>query len=327
MIKLSNGSKRDFHLLNLTDPQLKSEEWAPGNLTGKIFKKTVETLIERVSPDLITLSGDLSYAGDFASYKNFADYFDSLEIPWTCCFGNHDNQDGDGFIGAVIDEYVRHKFFLYEMCDSSLGNSNFVILIEKNGKNAEGVILMDTHDRVPYKRDECGKNLAWAGLTPEQLIWYGERISELKNIGCIDTTLITHIPIYAYLEAAKAAFKVAKPDKSVSLEDSYGSDVWNAGYEDSYGVFHEPISAYPEDEGAIDLICRLGSTKNIVCGHNHINNWVVKYNGVRFIFGTKTGVGSYCEPGINGGTVLSVNENGVAAVNHEYVDISAFYKE
>lgn len=322
MIKISNNSKHDFHVLNLTDPQLKADEWEQSNRTGKIFKITVETLVNRVSPDLITLSGDLSYAGDFESYKNFADYFDSLGIPWTCCFGNHDNQDGDEFVQKVTKEYQKHRRFVFEECASLLGNGNFVILIEKNGKNAEGIILMDTHDRVPYKTDECGKNLAWAGLTPEQLIWYGNRISELKEAGCGDTTLITHIPINAYLTAAEAAFKVAKPDKSVSLADSYGADLWNPGYEDSYGVFHEPISAYPENEGAFDLICKLGSTKNIVCGHNHVNNWIVKYNGVRFIFGTKTGVGSYFEPEINGGTVLAVNENGVASVRHEYVDIS-----
>ena len=67
---------------------VKIEEWDENNQTGKIFRKTVETLIERVSPDLITLSGDLSYADDFASYKKFADYFDSFQIPWTCIFGN-----------------------------------------------------------------------------------------------------------------------------------------------------------------------------------------------------------------------------------------------
>ncbi|MBO4733571.1 MAG: metallophosphoesterase [Clostridia bacterium] len=322
MIKLAHNKNRDFCLLNLTDPQLKAQEWDEGNKTGNIFKKTVETLIRRVSPDLITLSGDLSYAGDFESYKNFANYFDSLKIPWTCCFGNHDNQDGDGFVQKVVDEYLKHEFFAFERCDSSLGNSNLALLIEKNGKSACGIILMDTHDRVPYIRDECGKNLAWAGLTPKQLAWYGERIAEFKKAGCNDTVLIVHIPINAYLAAAKAAFKNAVPDKTVTLSDSYGKDIWKKGYENSYGVFHEPISAYPEDEGAFDLICRLGSTKNIVCGHNHINNFVVEYNGVRFIFGTKTGIGSYFEPEINGGTVIGINENGVCSVRHEYVNIN-----
>lgn len=322
MIKLTNNSKRDFRLLNLTDPQLKTDEWEENNQTGKIFKKTAETLIERVLPDLITLSGDLSYAEDFASYKKFADYFDSFKIPWTCCFGNHDNQGGDEAVQRVVDEYMKHEFFVFEKCDSLLGNSNCVILIEKNGKSAEGIILMDTHDRVYYKENDCGINQAWGYLTLGQLNWYKERVSELKKLGCNDTTLITHIPINAYLLAAKAAFKNPQPDKSIKLSDSYGADIWNEGYADSYGVLHEPISAYPEDEGAFDLICRLGSTKNIICGHNHVNNWVVNYNGVRFIFGTKTGCGSYWESEINGGTVLKINENGVVSVNHEYVDIS-----
>ena len=324
MIKIVDNSKKDFLILNLTDPQLKAEEWEEGNKTGTVFKKTAETLINRLSPGLITVSGDLSYAGDFVSYKNFADYFDAFGIPWTCCFGNHDNQDGDGPVKAVVDEYLKHKYFVFERCDQSLGNCNFAVLIEKNGKSAEGIIVMDTHDRVPSATDQCGKGLAWAGLTRGQLAWYADRIAELKGAGCGDTLLITHIPINAYLAAAKAAFKVDKPDKSITLADSYGAGIWNAGFKDSFGVYHEPISAYPEDEGAFDLICKLGSTKNIICGHNHVNNWVVKYGGVRFIFGTKTGIGSYFEPQINGGTAIVVNQSGVCDVRHEYVDISKF---
>ena len=44
MIKLVNNLKRDFCLLNLTDPQLRAEEWEKGNKVGDIFKKTAETL-------------------------------------------------------------------------------------------------------------------------------------------------------------------------------------------------------------------------------------------------------------------------------------------
>ncbi|MBQ1989459.1 MAG: hypothetical protein II234_06135 [Clostridia bacterium] len=48
---------------------------------------------------------------------------------------------------------------------------------------------------------------------------------------------------------------------------------------------------------------------------------------MRFIFGTKTGCGSYWEPEINGGTVLEINENGVVSVGHEYVDVSDIVKD
>ena len=327
MIRIKDDSKRDFRILNLTDPQLTEGEWGEDHKAGKVFRKTVETLIERVCPNLITVSGDLSYAGDFVSYRNFADYFDSFGIPWTCCFGNHDNQDGPGPVRQVIDEYRRHSCFVFEECDPALGIGNLVILIEKNGVCAEGVILMDTHDRIPFRENICGINQAWAGLTPEQLSWYRERIAELEAAGCRQSTLIVHIPIYAYYEAAKAAFRGPVPDKSVTVEASADPSHWNPGYEGSFGVYHEPISAYPEDEGAMDLICELGHTKNVIGGHDHINNWVVTYRGVRLIFGTKTGIGSYHEPEINGGTVISVDENGVRGVRHEYVDISEFLCE
>ena len=321
MIILKHDLPREFRILNLTDPQLTNGEWEDGNRVGRIFKKTVEELTERVKPDLITLSGDLSYADQFESYIKFADYFDGFGIPWTCCFGNHDNQDGDAPVRRVLDEYKKHDLFLFEECDPALGNGNFVILVEIGSRPAEGVILMDTHDRIPYRENICGINQAWAGLTTAQQEWYAQRVAELADAGCHDSTLIIHIPIYAYFEAAKAAFKNPVHDKSVAVEDSGDPALWNPGYEGSFGVWHEPISAYPEEEGALDLIAALGSTKNIISGHDHVNNWVVKYRGVRLIFGTKTGIGSYFEPEINGGTVLTVDADGVSSVRHEYVDI------
>ena len=59
-------------------------------------------------------------------------------------------------VQKIVDEYLKHEYFVFQKCDSSLGNSNCVILIEKKGVNAEGVILMDTHDRVYYKENDCG---------------------------------------------------------------------------------------------------------------------------------------------------------------------------
>lgn len=324
MIKLTDNSEGNFRLLNLTDTQLTAGEWEEGNPTGMSFRETTETLIERVSPNLITISGDLSYAGDFVSYKKYADYMDSFKIPWTCCFGNHDNQDGDEPVRQVVDEYMKHKYFVFEKCEPSLGNSNFVILIEKNGKSSEGVILMDTHDQVPYRLNLSGQNRAWAGLTKEQLDWYEKRIEELEKAGCHDSTVILHIPIHAYFEAAKAAFRTDGPDKSMTIEDGDSAEYWNKGYEDSFGVYHEVLSGYPEDEGALALMSRLGNTKNVICGHDHMNNWAVKFKGVRLIFALKTGLGSYHELALNGGTVFEIDENGVKSVRHEYVDISKY---
>ena len=72
-----------------------------------------------------------------------------------------------------------------------------------------------------------------------------------------------------------------------------------------------------------DVITELGSTKHILCGHDHINNFIIRYKGVKFIYGLKTGNGCYWNPSLNGGTVFRITENGVTDVRHQYVDTGA----
>lgn len=321
MIKLSKTPGRDFKILNFTDPQLCGGEWADGERGGKVMKYTVEETISRVKPDLITVSGDFSYSGDFNSFKSFGEYFDSFGIPWTCCFGNHDNQGDPAFLGTVIEEFRRHPLFLYEDCDEKLGYCNHVIVIEEDGKAVEAVIMMDTHDRLPYKTETGEDTLVWAKLMPEQIEWYRDRVAELETIGCHDSTVITHIPIYAYRDAWTAAIRPDVDPKSVDPQSSTGDAVWNEGYTDSFGVAYEGICSYPEDDGMFDAILDLGSTKTYVCGHDHINNFVINYKGVRFVYGLKLGTGCYWDPRLNGATVLTVSENGVSGVRHEFVNV------
>ena len=131
---------------------------------------------------------------------------------------------------------------------------------------------------------------------------------------------LMHIPIYAYREAHAAAEKPGIDPKSVTPAMADTPDVWNPGYESSFGVRHEGICSYPADEGMFDAILELGSTKTLVAGHDHVNNTVIPYRGVTFVYSLKAGPGCYWEPALNGGTVLRIGENGVKSVEHEYVD-------
>ena len=68
------------------------------------------------------------------------------------------------------------------------------------------------------------------------------------------------------------------------------------------------------------MIKELGSTKYIICGHDHTNNFVIPYEGVNFIYSMKAGAGCYWDPALSGGTVLRIGSNGVTEVRHELVD-------
>lgn len=319
MITLQKQSGRDFIVLNLSDPQLSDSEWESGNKNGVILTQTVKELVKRLHPDLITVSGDIAWAGQRKSYRRFADLMESFSIPWAPIWGNHDNQGGAEEVDSVADEFIARPHCVYEKGEPSLGNGNYVIKIDENGKTIAAVIMMDTHDRAPFT-DEGGKSSdEWAKLIPEQLDWYAEQI---KALGGVESTIITHIPIYAYREAFDAAFNAALDPKTITPDNSRGC--WNKGYEDSFGVKYEGICSYPADEGMFALIRELGSTTQFITGHDHVNNYSVFYNGMRFTYSLKAGAGCYWNERLNGGTVLTISDGRPMSVRHEFVDPRKF---
>lgn len=361
MIRLKKDPQKDFIILNLSDPQLSDDEWGlNGEETDrqvryKIFLHTANELVRRIKPDLITISGDVSYPTSQRAYQKFGEYFESLQIPWAVIWGNHDNQWDLEPIDRVVGMYSKYKYFIFEKGERELGSGNYIIMIEENGKPVEGLVMMDTHDVIFYSKEEDTvesvlergtadlmlthreqiealarrgyeeKELSWIHpkLTGKQVVWYREQIQKLIDAGCTDTTLITHVPIYAYKEAFKAALKNDMNPLEISVEESYGVTCWNEGYEESFGVVHEKgvIGSHPINDGVFEAILEMGTTKTILCGHDHANNFVTNYKGVKFAYALKTGPGCYWRPYLNGGTVLRVGSEGVKELYHEYVEM------
>ncbi len=320
MIKLEKKPGKPFMLLNLTDPQLGDGEWENGHENGKLLIRTVDTLMNRVKPDLVTVSGDIAWAGSYGSYEHFADLMEKYGTPWAPVWGNHDNQGGPEMVEKVVGSYLNRPHCVYERGDAELGNGNYTIAVMEGGKCVEGIIMMDSHDRAPYIDSDGNEQITWAKLIPEQLTWYEQQIKELKALGCKESTLIMHIPIYAYNDCLNSAFMADIDRKAIKDSESFGCDCWNEGYEDSFGVMHEGIGSYACDEGMFELIKKLGHTRYLIAGHDHINNTVVCYEDVIFIYGLKTGAGCYWEKELNGGTVLEITGDGVDTVSHEYVN-------
>lgn len=321
MLTLKKTKGKDFRILNLSDPQLGDSEWAEGH-NCRFLIRTVNALVERVHPDLITVSGDLSWAGNDAAYDRLADFLDGFGIPWAPVWGNHDNQGGAENMDAVADRYLSHPLCVYEKGDPALGNGNYVIGIEEDGRIVSALIMMDSHDRAPYTNEAGEEQTVWAKLWPEQMVWYREQITALDALGCHDSAMIMHIPFYSYRYAADAAYKKDIDRKTVTPVMADGEDVWNEGYKDSIGVQYEGICSYEADDGVFPVVKELGSTKYVVVGHDHVNNFMINYEGVNLIYSLKAGNGCYWNPILNGGTVLTVGEGGITGAKHEYVDVS-----
>lgn len=322
MFTLKKQKNKDFVILNLSDPQLGITEWEPGEKNRIILEYTISELMKIRTPDLITVSGDIAWAGDFNAYDKFASYIDSFGIPWAPVWGNHDNQNGPDDVNKAVDIFLKHPHCIYEKGDPSLGNGNYVIVIENEDGPVEGLIMMDSHDRDPFIQPDGEETIEWGKLIPEQIVWYRERIKELRKIGCGDSSIILHIPIFAYRTAWEEAWNPAYDPKTLDYKASFDKKYWNEGYKDSFGVCHDPISSYAADEGMMDAIVEEAHTKNVLCGHDHMNNWCINFRGTNLIFTMKAGAGCYWEPAINGGTFMFVDDSGMREISHSFVDVT-----
>jgi hypothetical protein len=152
-----------------------------------VFDHTVRTLVDRVKPDLITITGDLSMADQPKAYPQLADYMDAFGIPWCAVWGNHEEQDVTKWVNFVYEflPYYRSKnHFFHEDGDPALGNGNYLIAIQKDGQPVHTLFMVDSHNCV-WLPDETGvKHFYYDKLNEAQIQWYKEQCTMLKDLGC-----------------------------------------------------------------------------------------------------------------------------------------------
>ena len=312
---LAKAPGKDFTVLNLTDIHWDIVAWAPGQQEYEMVVGTIREVVRRTQPDLITISGDLSWGMAVESYVAVADLMDSFGIPWAPVWGNHDHEKAE-VTRAAAEEFAKHPLCLFEAGDPALGLGNYAIVIQENSHPVAALLMADSHANAPYVDENGITRSAWAHLYPNQLDWIKAQCRELNT----DTALIQHIPIFGYHEVYQTAYRSDVDLQALTLEESIGSACWNPGYEGSIGVQHEGIGSYPKDEGALEVLVDAG-IKAMIVGHDHNNNWIIRHKGIRFVFSLKTGPACYWKPYLNGGTVIKITSQGIGDIYHEYVTI------
>ncbi|MBR5868619.1 MAG: metallophosphoesterase [Clostridia bacterium] len=338
MITIQKTPGRDFVILNLTDPHFRQGEDKDGSMgtvfVEEVFRYTLDRLLEKVKPDLITVTGDISQGKGFdGSYRLFANIMESTGIPWAPVWGNHDNGDWPEYVDKMADLFLTCPHCLYEKGDPALGNGNYVIRIREGERIVESLIMMDSHDYVRFtlldKALVPQTHGSYASLLPAQLDWYREQVAALRSMGCDRSVMMMHIPPYCYREALYDALEEeVREIGKVTLPESYRGVGWKEAYkEGSFGVFREHLGTPDYRDGVLAVLEELGHTRHILAGHDHINNYSIPYHGIRMSCGLKIGTGAYWHTDLNGGTVLPVGDEGVKEIYHEYVDAAHLWRE
>ena len=318
MLTIKKTKGKDFKILNITDTHLVTVDWE-NPVVRDTFVATVDELVNASKPDLLTMSGDIAFAEWTGSYKYFGDLMNKYDVPWTVAWGNHDHQAGEEQLCIYEKQFLHYSNFFYEP-NREFGVGSNVIAIDNGERIVHGLVMIDSFDpaspTVPDDDPEKGKKI----LCPELIAWYENGINMLKELGCNETTVITHVPLYEYKLAIDAALKNEYDRHDISFEDSFDEKYWNDGYKDSFGVFHEECVCYSDlSVGLFDSMKRLGSTKNVLVGHDHINNYSINYEGIRLTYGMASS--SHGLKKTVGGTLLTVDDEGKVNLRHVPVDI------
>ena len=275
---LQKESGRDFVVLNLTDIHMADFDYY-GSYNVRLFAH-IRALVEKTQPDLITISGDLFSSDSVVlSVYELTDLMDGFGIPWAPIFGNHDD-GGNCDLNFLADVMMRSEHCLLQKGDAALGVGNYIINVCDGESIVHSLLMMDSHGD---------------GLHENQIDWYRWAASAANA----PSTVILHIPIEEYQLAYDAAW----------------DDGWKEGFY-AFGSQKEAICPEGGSNGFFAAVQDIGLTKNILCGHDHTNDFSILYEGVRLSYSMRLGIYGAHHPDNMGATLLTIYDDGKVDVSH-----------
>ncbi len=301
----------NFTILVVSDPQCDTAaQWNEA-------KTELETLVERASPDLVIINGDMNSNNIIPAdmWELFISPLTERGIYWATTNGNH-----DPFKQKYYKMYKGYEKCLNSLVDISDPNyepsrpMNYVIPIYSNDGKAPVFAV--------YGMDSGTENKnGYEGVTKRQIKWYESRSDELKekNGGTpVISLLCMHIPLPQVI------------DMYYSANDgtSYGKNL--GGIYPVYGILNESnvgvqnyicenktlvlnswfdTTAKENDRGLFDSVLNKGDVRAIIFGHDHKTNIVGSYKDVILGFAGKLSTGCYSDKLCRGGRVIRFNQS------------------
>lgn len=264
----------------------------------------VKNLINKTKPDLIVLTGDLTCSkahislsrNNLHSYEIITNLLESTGIPYAVTFGNHDVEGRATHQRRELGQFLMTKqnslLVRTDETETITGFSNYVVkLRNKSGKLNSLLFMLDSNEYI-----YTGKKKEYDYIHDDQLQWYENVTNRInKEEGrIVPSHIFMHIPVKEYEEAWDAAINAKK----------------GAVY--YYGTKDEAISTQNEKCRLFEKVKELGSTKAIYCGHDHLNDFSVEYEGIRFTYGQGIDCLLYAKTlsEHKGGTLITIHKNG-----------------
>ncbi|MBR2968335.1 MAG: metallophosphoesterase [Clostridia bacterium] len=335
VVEVAEG--KDITVLQLTDTQIIDSSqsrtsnrlsgslpdyWARDKMEDRCFKY-LRDLIERSSPDLIILTGDVVYGefdDDGSALTAFIEFMDGFGIPWAPVFGNHEAESRMG-VNWQCDQYAIAKHCLFRQRVLT-GNGNYTVGIVQGGELKRVFFMMDSNGYSNLTSDESfsnGHTSMGLGFESDQVDWMESEVGKIKEKSPkTHFSICFHIPIKAFINAWSGYGYVNTAEQELINFDEVGKP-------GEFGIVNSNVSAWDTSMRTWKAIKQSGFD-SVFVGHEHQISASVIYEGVRLQFGQKSStydslnyvassgeiVRSYSDVGtpLVGGTVIPLGEGG-----------------
>ena len=274
----------NYRILQLTDTHLSDKDDQDKHFAF------MDLTIQEANPDMIVVTGDLFTFASRGTAERFFKFLDSYNVPWTVTFGNHDEQCyfSVDWLTSLLNNYGNNCLFKDIQDDNVNGNANFAINLMQGNSIFEQIIIMDSN------RYYFGSYFGYDYFKADQIAWYERLVDHTKeqNGGTtVESLMFYHIPLPEINEAWDKA------------NDGSGEATLK------FGEKGEKSCPPEENSGFFNIIVEKGSTKAMLFGHDHVNNFIVNYKGVDFAYGVKSTDRIYFQDSLLGGRVVVIHDD------------------
>ncbi|NLL63383.1 MAG: hypothetical protein GX241_03960 [Ruminococcaceae bacterium] len=323
----------DFKIVQLTDI----------HIGGGSFSKTkdqkamnaVAAMITAEKPDLVVITGDMAYPVPFqaGTFNNsfsslmLIELLETLGVYYAVVFGNHDSEyysthDREAVAAMWGADHLQYSLFK-KGPENVDGVGNYIIKV----KNTDGItknafFLLDSHAYTDG--DVLGIQWKYDNIKESQIEWYRQNV---LAIDAANKAIKPEYPLFTSL----AFFHIPLEEYGMAW-----NEFKNNGYNDTENVQHIDGRFNEKDEKSycgiypeqfFETMLELGSTKATFCGHDHLNNAILRYKGIYLVYGMSIDYLAY--PGIDkqgaqrGCTVIKLNADG----DLEKITLENYYQD
>ena len=292
------GTDGKFRILNFSDFQ----ETTDLSARSRVF---IRKAVYAAQPDLIILTGDNIYGTKITSSSKTApsiacymDIFEELGIPVAIVFGNHDDEGSalskEGQM-AIYNSYSVSISYDEGSALSGCGTYNIPIYADADSDQIRfNLWMFDTKKSV---------------MDQDQIDWYKSQAAALKaqNGGVpVPAIAFQHIIVREIFYALKSASSSTSGAVKNKVSGGYCVLPDNAAPGSVLRESPCPGSTF----GEFEAVKSQGDVMAIVCGHDHVNQFVVPYQGIDIINTPSAGFGAYGDEDMRGARVIDLGIDG-----------------